>query len=306
VSTRITTGMTQRNVLADLNRVTERLTITQAKISSGRDITRPSDDPFNTSRALTLRTAIDGTKQYQRNIQDAQGWQESAELALKDMTEAVHRALELVVQGASDTAPQQARDSIAAEIDQLVEGIKQAGNATYRGRFVFAGTATDAAPFADTPVPYVPAADQYQGSPNAVIRQIGPGVELSIGIVGRDVLGDGPAANDDKLLDVLRDVAVNLRAGNSAALRTDLGRLDGNIDQILAVRALNGGRQNRLDAALTRLTEVEESSLKQLSETEDVDIAKALIDFNSQQAAYQAALKAGANIVQTSLMDFLR
>jgi flagellar hook-associated protein 3 FlgL len=69
---------------------------------------------------------------------------------------------------------------------------------------------------------------------------------------------------------------------------------------------LNGARQNRLDAALSRLVEVEESTLKQLSETEDADIAKTLIEFSSQQAAYQAALKAGANIVQSSLMDFLR
>ena len=45
---------------------------------------------------------------------------------------------------------------------------------------------------------------------------------------------------------------------------------------------------------------------EQLSSTEDADIAKTIIDFNSQQAAYQAALRAGANIVQASLMDFLR
>jgi flagellar hook-associated protein 3 FlgL len=75
---------------------------------------------------------------------------------------------------------------------------------------------------------------------------------------------------------------------------------------VIAARALNGARQNRLDAALSRLAEVEESTLKQLSDTEDADIAKTLIDFSSQQAAYQAALKAGASIVQASLMDFLR
>ena len=45
---------------------------------------------------------------------------------------------------------------------------------------------------------------------------------------------------------------------------------------------------------------------EQLSNTEDADIAKTMIDFNSQSAAYQAALRAGANIVQSSLMDFLR
>ena len=45
---------------------------------------------------------------------------------------------------------------------------------------------------------------------------------------------------------------------------------------------------------------------EQLSNTEDADIAKTMIDFNSQSAAYQASLRAGANIVQASLMDFLR
>jgi flagellar hook-associated protein 3 FlgL len=35
-------------------------------------------------------------------------------------------------------------------------------------------------------------------------------------------------------------------------------------------------------------------------------MARTLIDLNSQTAAYQAALKGGANIVQSSLMDFLR
>ena len=47
-------------------------------------------------------------------------------------------------------------------------------------------------------------------------------------------------------------------------------------------------------------------TIKSLSNTEDADMAKTLIDFSTQTSAYQAALKAGANIVQTSLMDFLR
>jgi flagellar hook-associated protein 3 FlgL len=296
VSTRITTGMTQRNILADLNRVSDRLNRTQAKIASNKEITRPSDDPFNASRALALRTSMEATQQYQRNIQDAQGWQETAEIALSDITDAIHRAQELVVEGASDTAPPEARLAIAAEIDQLIEGVKQNANATYRGRFVFAGTATDAPP-------YVAGDDLYHGSPDDVERQIGPGVPLAIGLRGSTFLGDGA---DGKLLQVLRDVSTHLKTDDGAALRGDVALLDAKEDELLGVRALNGARQNRLDAALSRLSEVEESTLKQLSETEDADIAKTLIEFSSQQAAYQAALKAGASIVQPSLMDFLR
>ncbi len=68
MSTRITTGMTQRNILADLNRVNERLNKVHQKISSNKELTRPSDDPYNVSRAMALRTSMEATKQYQRNI----------------------------------------------------------------------------------------------------------------------------------------------------------------------------------------------------------------------------------------------
>jgi flagellar hook-associated protein 3 FlgL len=296
VSTRITTGMTQRNILADLNRVNERLNRAQQKIASNKEISRPSDDPFNASRALALRTSMESTQQYQRNIQDALGWQETAEIALSDITDAIHRAQELVVEGSSDTSPTEARLAIAAEIDQLIESVKENANATYRGRYVFAGTATDAPP-------YVAGDDLYHGSPDDVERQIGPGVALPIGVLGSSFLGSGA---DGKLLAVLRDVSTHLKADDGVAIRNDVALLDAKEDELLGVRALNGARQNRLDAALSRLAEVEESTLKQLSETEDADIAKTMIEFSSQQAAYQAALKAGASIVQPSLMDFLR
>jgi flagellar hook-associated protein 3 FlgL len=296
MSTRITTGMTQRNILADLNRVNERLTKVHGKISSNKEITRPSDDPFNASRALALRTSIEATKQYQRNIHDAQGWQETAEIALADITDAIGRASELTVDGASDTTPPEARLAIAAEIDQIIENVKQNGNATYHGRYVFAGTATDNPP-------YVAGDDLYHGSTADVQRQVGPGVGIDIGVRGSAFIGNGA---DGKLLQVLRDLSTHLKTNDTPALNNDIELLQGKLDEVLGVRALNGARQNRLEAALGRLAEVEGATLQQLSETEDVDIAKAMIEFSSQQAAYQSALKAGANIIQPSLMDFLR
>ena len=297
-NTRITTGMTQRNILADLNRVNERLVRTQQKVASNKEITRPSDDPFNTSRALALRTSLDGTQQYQRNIEDAQGWQETAEQALNTITEAIHRAHELATQGATDTTDANAREAIAHELDQLIESVKQSANTTYRGRHVFSGTTTDVPPYGTT--------DAYAGSATDIERQIGPGVAITLTLVGSTILGGGQAAADGKPLHVLRDLADHLRANDGAALRADLGRLETNLDDLLGARALNGARQNRLEAAGSRLDAIEESTVKQLSNTEDADIARTLIEFNSQQAAYQAALKAGASIVQNSLMDFLR
>ena len=308
MNTRITSGMVRRHVLSDLNAVSAKLTKSQMKAASGKEITRPSDDPFDASRAMALRQTLAATKQYQRNAQDAVGWQEATEQALGQITDAVHRARELLVQGATGSTDDTSREAIAIELEQLIDGIKQNANATYRGEHVFAGSETSSPPYLQGP------GDNYLGDEAGlnplvpgVLRELGPGVTLSINTVGREFLGDGQSGDDGKLLDVLRDTVAHLRTGDTDALRgTDLDRLDDNLESLLEVRARNGARSNRLDSALSRLAEVEEATIRQLSETEDADIAETLIELNSQQAAYQAALRSGAALTQSSLMDFLR
>jgi flagellar hook-associated protein 3 FlgL len=305
---RITTNMVHRSVLSDLNSLTDKLSRTQQRAASGKQITRPSDDPYGTSRAMTLRSALASNDVYKSNIEDAEDWQNTTEAALDSITQYVHRANDLLIQGSSDTADATSRNALADEIDQIVQGVKETANAQYGDKYVFSGTATA------TP-PYVQGADDtYKGDQGGlnpavpgVLREIGPGVTMSINSVGQEILGDGQAAGDKKLLDTLRTISQDLRAGNGAALRgTDITQLGDNLNQVLAVRSRNGAATNRLTAADSRLEDIATSVTKQLSDTEDADMAQTMIDFNSQSVAYQSALRAGANLVQSSLMDFLK
>jgi flagellar hook-associated protein 3 FlgL len=304
MSTRITSSMISRSVLSDLNEVSQRLAKTQQRMSSGKQITRPSDDPYGTSRALSLRADIAGTQQYQRNVGEATAWQSVTDSALSKITEAVQRARDLAIQGASDPAGQAARNADAAEIDQLIASVKQEANASYGGRYVFSGTATDIAPYA------VAGADTYLGDTAAVAREIGPGVAVQVNVVGSSLLGSGQAAADGKLLNVLRDLSDHLKSGTVADMNTlrttDLKAIDTNLDAISQARATVGATTNRLESANGRLQEVEESLTKLLSDVEDADMAKTYTDFSMQQSVYQSALRAGSNIVQQSLLDFLR
>jgi flagellar hook-associated protein 3 FlgL len=304
MTNRITNSMISRSVLADLNDVSNRLSLTQQRLSSGKQITRPSDDPYGTSRALTLRSDVDSTQQYQRNVGEAVAWQNITDAALSKINDAVQRARELVIQAANDAAGQPARNSAAAEIDQLIETIKGEANASYGGRYVFSGTDTDLKPYA------VGGPDTYGGNNAGVAREIGPGVAVQVNVIGEDLLGNGQGANDGLLIDNLRDVAQHLRSGTVPDINTlrstDLQGIDRNLAALTQARATVGATTNRLEAADNRLAEVEESAIKLLSDVEDADMAKTLIDFSMQQNVYQSALHAGANIIQQSLLDFLR
>ena len=67
-----------------------------------------------------------------------------------------------------------------------------------------------------------------------------------------------------------------------------------------------GATENRLQLASSRIGDLQSSTTKLLSLTQDVDFAKAATEYSTEQASYTAALRASANIVQSSLLDFLR
>src|SRR6202012_716270 len=182
--------------------------------------------------------------------------------------------------------------------------VKQEANVTYDGRFIFSGTETETRPYE------LGAGDEFAGNEGTIVRVIGSGVELPINVNIQSLLGEGAGAEDDKLLDVLRDIATDLRGGtteNSENLRgTDISRLDENLDELTRVRAVVGATTNRLSTAGTRLEELQEASMPQLSDVYNVDMPEAIVEYSTQQTAYETALRSAANIIQPSLLDFLK
>jgi flagellar hook-associated protein 3 FlgL len=279
--------MMSRNVLADLQDVSYRLDRTRQKLASGKELTRPSDNPFLVSRALEYRGELAANQQYQRNIGEASGWQTTTDTALRSIGDMLLRVRDLTVQAANGATSDSGRAAIAQEVRQLIDGIKTEANAKYAGRYVLSGSATLTAP-------YTLSDDLYHGDANLIQREIGPGVQLPVNVVGSAVVGDSAGG----VVNVLRTVELHLQTNDIAALSADLAAL--------TARTEIGARTNRLETATARLAELEEATVSLLSETEDADMAKTLIDASTQQAVYESALRAGARIVQSSLLDFLR
>jgi len=296
MTTRITDSMISRTVLTDLQNVAEELNDTQKKLSSGKELTKPSDNPYGVSRALQLRDELNQNQQYQQNVDDVNSWQTVTDTALQQIVDYVQRARELLIQGGSDSSSQDARSAIATEINQLIDSIKTSGNAKLDDRYVFAGSATLTAPY------QIGGADTYNGNNETVQRDIGPGVAIDLNVSGQSVIGDTAGG----LLANLRTIVNDLQSGNGDALRSgDLQNLDSALDTITGAQAVVGARQNRLDSASSRLQQLEESTTSLLSNTEDADMAETIMHYSMQQAVYQSALKAGAQIIQPSLMDYL-
>jgi flagellar hook-associated protein 3 FlgL len=292
---RVTAGMAQRHVLADLRRVQERLADAQDRVSSQKRIEKPSDDPLGAERAVRLRSELDTTKAYGTAVDESRSWLDATDSALSSINDIVQTARELTVQAANGATTPAARQSIKVQIDALTEQLKTTLNGAYDGRYIFSGTATDTPPYDLTSA----TPDAYQGDANPVVRQIGPGVSVQVNVTADDVLSG--------LLPALRTISAHLQSNDAASLQTtDLQALDAGLDTVTTARSQVGAVTNRVDAAGQRLADLHDVTTAFLSKTEDADLPQALTDLSAQQNALSAALQGGATLIQQSLMDFLR
>jgi flagellar hook-associated protein 3 FlgL len=302
---RITQRLMVDRSLASLQAGLSRLSTTQEQLSSGRVINRPSDSPTGTNDAMRLRAQIAADTQHTRNAQDGLGWMGQTDSTLSSMLDNVRRARDLIVQGSStgSNGPD-ARAALAAELGQIRDGLVGLANTTYLGRPIFGGTTGSGQAYVATPSgsPGAPDTVTYKGDANAVTRTIGTGVPpVQVNVTGPDAF----SVNGDDLFTVLGDALAALTT-NPGALGGTLTRLDAVTDQVKTAQANLGARYNRVETALTTLNGTMLGNQSALSDIENVDLAKATMDLQLQQVAYQASLGATARVIQPSLLDFLR
>ncbi|HXB64082.1 MAG TPA: flagellar hook-associated protein FlgL [Solirubrobacteraceae bacterium] len=300
MSARITTDMVIGSTLADINAAQATMTRSQEELSSGKSILEPSDNPYGAAQAITLQSSINGLSAYEHGAQDGVSWMNTSSSALTSIDSQVQRVRELVLQGASGMNSATDLENIAEEVEQLTEGVKQSADTQYAGQYVFSGTLTSTAPYK------AGAEDAYQGNGGAVSRALGPGSSVNVSVNLASVLGNG--GGDGKLLSTLRTIAKNMREGPAAVetLRTtDLAALDTNLNSLTGLQAEAGAVTDQLQLALSRISSLQETATVQLSNVQDANIAQVSIEYSNQHAAFEAALRAGASIVQESLLEFL-
>ena len=293
--TRVTQNMMSTRSLSSLQGSLTALARSQEQLSTGRVLNRPSDNPTDTTSAMRIRSALADQQQYARNGQDGQGWLGTIDATLQSMVSQVTRARDLALQGANAaTSGQTARDAMAAEIDQIREGMISGSNTQFLDRPVFGGATAGAIAYDSN--------GQYVGQPATVNRTVADGVRVQVNVNGEDVFGPAGA----NVFDQLAQLSADLRAGNQAGIEAGIGNMKGAADRVLSSLADVGTRAARIESAVQGSGDTKIRLSNQLSELENTDIAKATVDLQMQQVAYQASLAATARLVQPSLLEFLR
>jgi flagellar hook-associated protein 3 FlgL len=292
---RITQGMIADTMLRNVQNNQSRIEQLQSQLTSGSRISKPSDDPIGAARAISFQEGIAQTDQYLANVDQATAWLNTTDSALGSLTSTLQRARELAIQASSETTNASDRAVINTEVQQLQQHALNLAQAKYGASFVFSGTASDQSGYlqaqASGPV------GVWQGNDNQIVREISPGVTMGVNADSR--------ATFDPVFTALTQLQTGLATNTTATIQASVGALDTALNAVLTTRAQVGAKVNRLDSLNQRLNDVKLNTASLLSQVKDVDFAAAITSFSMAQAVYQASLKAGAQAMQTSLLDYL-
>lgn len=297
---RITQRMMTQNAIQHMNENLERLQSLQKKIASGKAFQYASENPSGAVASLSLRSNLDTIHSYLGSIQSADDWMSANENALQGMVDVATRAKDLTLSGTSDTFGASERQSLAGELDVLLQHAVDIGNTEHRDTTIFAGFKITTPPFSlvDTTGDGQYDSVNFNGDNGTILRQIGPGQTIAQNI-------DGQAAFSPLFAAIItaRDA---LNANDVAAIQTAVTSLQTALDNLDDAVVLNGGRQRQLRKAGERIerTEIELKSL--LSLKEDVNMADAISNLRLQETVYQTVLEVGNRAISAlSLFDML-
>ncbi|TWK80530.1 Flagellar hook-associated protein 3 [Bacillus paralicheniformis] len=297
--------MIARNSLRYINSSYGKLDKLQSQISSGKKITRASDDPIVAMKSLKYNTQLSQVQQYKSNASQAFTWLENTETNITEGIDVMQKVRELVVKAKNNTNGDDELQAIGVEIGQLKEQLTQIANTQVNGRYIFNGTNSDVAPIVkNADGSYTYNFENYTSTSDVTIN-VSPNATLKVNANPITAFG-GQSDSGQNVFQMLDSLEQALKSGSLDGMDAILSDIDQFSSQMSAERSDIGARYNRLELINTRLSAQEETSTKVLSDNEDVELEEVITDFITQQSVHRAALSVNAKIVQPTLIDFLR
>ncbi|WP_138760333.1 flagellin N-terminal helical domain-containing protein [Modestobacter altitudinis] len=299
---RITQRAITQTSLLGLNSNLAALNKLQQQLTSGTTISRPSDSPTGTNTSMLTRRSIADNDQQARNITDGTTVLEATDSALQDMLAQTLKVRDLTVQALNSGAGNaETRQAIASQVSGLRESMLGQANQVVAGRPLFGGVTSGATAYDDGE--FVGVAFDEDVKATAINRRVSDNETIRVDVTGPEAFGSPDGSN---LFAVVQNIATHTTGDDQPALTEDLAALDEAISRLTEATADVGTRAQRMERAGTTNSARALTLSAALAATEDVDLPKTIMTMKAQEVSYQAALQVTAQVLQPTLLDFLR
>ncbi|MFJ2689772.1 flagellin domain-containing protein [Pseudomonas sp. NPDC087336] len=279
----VNTNTTSLGVQKNLNRATDALSTSMARLSSGLKINSAKDDAAGLQIATRMSAQIRGGNQAIQNANDGISVAQTAEGALQASTDILQRMRELAIKarnGTNSTADQTATNSEFAQMSDEITRISASTN--LNGKNLLDGSAS-------TMQIQVGANTGSANRIDLVLSSKFDAVSLSVGS-GTVVLTGATSAT------------------LSANIDNAITAIDAALASINATRANLGASQNRLSSTISNLQNIVENTTAAQGRVQDTDFAAETANLTKQQTLQQASTSvlAQANQLPSAVLKLLQ
>lgn len=318
----------------------------QLKGTSLKRITKPSDDPVGNVQLLSMRSTGVDNDQYLRNANYAGTYMEFTESSLEDLSELLLKAKEIAIGQSSDIYNDDVRKNVAMEVSQIRKQALGIANRKLGSRYLFSGFSTLTRPFdnegryfgdkgtihleisKDFYVPinlngnevfigehdkYIPN-DPLENSPLDLQKDVKEKkIEEEIKSTSRELAStetpkekELQAISTNSVFKTLEKLETALTTASPDAIQTLLPELDDALARIVTLRTRIGSITSSIANTEQTIEKNKVYNEKHKSMIEDADVAELYTDMQKQHNILSATYKSGSNLLNRSLLDFLR
>ncbi len=260
------------------------------QLATGMRIQKPSDDPSGFNQAKGITRLQERLAQHQRGISAATLWTDQTQIELNALSEIFSTAKEAGLRGSNGVI---GREELAIQVESLREEAIDRLNATSNGEYLFSGNETKTAPLEASGAI---AAGDFSGQRQ---REVAPGVTVTLNTTGA-LQVDGVSTPDR-----LQALADALRSDDQAAISTAIEGIDAGVDHYIRLGGLNGNTVRTLQNASAMIEQQDNVLGERRASIEEIDLAETLSALQLRQTGLEAALRATAASMQTSLVNYL-
>jgi len=297
----VSTKIFNKQSVETFSELTAQIQKKQEQVASGKELTKPSDDPVKAARVMVVKEQRAQNDQFLRNIDISYVKLSLTESALEQATNLATRAYELGIQARSDTNAG-SRAALAIEIKGILESIRDLANATdASGRSIFGGFQVGSKPFTVDDA----GTTKFVGDRGAHTVRISSSMELRTAVDGSTVFEriSSEAGGFTSVFSMLDSMVTDLEAGDASDLPVD--DLKNAISHFADQRAIVGSQMNKADNQRTLLENRNLILTENIGEMEDADLSKIVTDLQNLLVNKEVAQKAFSMISQLNLFDMI-
>jgi flagellar hook-associated protein 3 FlgL len=301
---KVSTSMFFDRASAQLANVQGNLAKTQEQLSTGKQITKPSDEPDKASLVTRLESEIARQKSYQESIKAIEIRRKAEETALNSTSDVMFRMKELSVQAANDTLGAADRKTIALEMTELRNQILSLANSQdSNGNYLFAGSRVSQMPFS----PDAKGVIVYKGDQARMVVGVGdnrriPGSDAFTNVVRDDGKGGRVGIG---FFQAMGDLIEAVKSSNRVAIQRGISEIDTLQQGLSDATAQVGTDLNVVDSQNNVLDEITLRLKTTMSDIQDLDYTEAITKMNKDQLALEAAQSSFAKISKLSLFNYI-